>query len=200
MKEYIITRCAGTPDWSAVPALQISELHHTPEGVPVRAWAQVCCDDEKLYVRMEAEEKDVRATYSGLLDEVCEDSCLEFFLSPAENDNRYFNIEMNPNGAMYFGFGTCCENLIRLICQECPVIVPEITKTEKGWFVNYTIPYWFLRLFFPAFEGKKGDTIRGNFFTCGEQTDPKHFLCWCPVVPRPHAFHNPDCFGKLIFG
>ena len=199
MKEYTVTRCNGTPDWATVPALEIDVHHNTPE-VDVRAWAQVCYDDKALYIRMEAEEKDVRATYSGLLDEVCEDSCLEFFLSPIPGDKRYFNIEMNPNGAMYFGFGTSCEDLIRLICQECPVIVPEITRTEKGWFVNYSVPFWFLRLFFPSFEGKQGDTVRANFYKCGEQTDPKHFLCWCPVVKRPHAFHNPDCFGTLILG
>lgn len=197
MKEYTVTRCNGTPDWASVPSLEIDVHHNTPE-VDVRAWAQVCYDDKALYVRMEAEEKDVRATYSGLLDEVCEDSCLEFFLSPIPGDKRYFNIEMNPNGAMYFGFGTSCDDLIRLICQECPVIVPEITRTEKGWVTSYSVPFWFLRLFFPAFEGKKGDSVRANFYKCGEQTDPKYFLCWCPVVKRPHAFHNPDCFGTLI--
>lgn len=199
MKEYTITRCDGNPDWASVPALQINELHHTPQ-VDIRAQAQVCYDDNALYIRMEAEEKDVRGTYTGLLDEVCEDSCLEFFLSPIPGDKRYFNIEMNPNGAMYFGFGTSCDDLIRLICQECPVIEPVINRTEKGWNVTYSIPYWFLRLFFPNFAPVKGGSIRANCYKCGELTDPKHFMCWCPVVPRPHAFHNPDCFGTMYFG
>lgn len=199
MKEYTITRCQGAPDWETVPALQIDYLHNTPP-VDIRAWAQMCYDDNALYIRLEAEEKDVRATYTGLLDEVCEDSCLEFFLSPVPGDKRYFNIEMNPNGAMYFGFGECCEQLIRLICQECPVIVPEITRTEKGWFVTYSIPYWFLRLFFPEFNPVKGNAVRGNFYKCGGKTNPKHHMCWSPVVPRPFSFHNPDIFGTLYFG
>lgn len=198
MKEYTITRCNGTPDWSTVPALQINELHHTPQ-VDIRAQAQVCYDDEALYIHMEAEEKDVRATYNGLLDEVCEDSCLEFFFSPIPGDKRYFNIEMNPNGAMYFGFGSNCENLVRLIPEE-PAIKPVINRTEKGWNVTYAFPFEFVRRFFPEFAPAPGGFIRANCYKCGEKTDPKHFMCWCPVVVRPHAFHNPEVFGTMYFG
>ncbi len=199
MKEYTITRCNGTPNWESVPALQINELYQTPP-VDITAQAQLCYDDSALYVRLEAREKDVRATYNGLLDEVCEDSCLEFFLSPIPGDKRYFNIEMNPNGAMYFGFGSCCENLIRLIAQECPVIVPSITHTETGWFVTYAIPFDFIRLFFPEFSPVPGNAVRANCYKCGEKTNPMHFMCWCPVTPGAHAFHNPDCFGTMYFG
>lgn len=199
MKQYTITRCSGTPDWANVPALQIDQLYSTPQ-VDIRAQAQLCYDDTALYIRMEAEEKDVRASYSGLLDEVCEDSCLEFFLSPIPDDKRYFNIEMNPNGAMYFGFGSSCNDLTRLICQERPVIVPAINRTDKGWNVTYSIPFDFIQLFFPNFSPAPGKAIRANCYKCGEKTDPMHFMCWCPVVPRPHAFHNPDCFGTMYFG
>ena len=45
-----MTRCEGTPDWSKVPALQINELHHTPE-VDIRAQAQVCYDDSVFWMR-----------------------------------------------------------------------------------------------------------------------------------------------------
>ena len=198
MKEYTITRINGTPDWNTVPALQINELHKTPQ-VDIRAQAQICYDDEALYIHLEAEEKDVRGTYTGLLDEVCEDSCLEFFFSPINGDRRYFNIEMNPNGAMFFGFGSNCDNLVRLICEE-PVIKPVVQRTDKGWNVTYSFPFEFVRRFFPTFAPVPGSFIRANCFKCGEKTDPKHFMCWCPVVPIPHAFHNPDCFGTMYFG
>lgn len=199
MKEYTITRCQGAPDWSNIPAVQINELHQTPE-VDIRAWAQVCYDDTALHVRLEAEEKNVLATYTGLLDPVCEDSCLEFFLSPIAGDKRYFNIEVNPNGAIYLGFGSGIADLVRLIAQESPIIEPVVTRTEKGWNVTYSIPFQFIKLFFPNFEAKKGAVMRGNFYKCGEETDPMHFMCWCPVVPQRCAFHNPDRFGTLYFG
>lgn len=198
MKEYTITRCQGEPDWKTVPAAQIDYLHNTP-AVDIRAQAKLCYDDEALYVHLEAEEKNIRATFTGLLDEVCEDSCLEFFFAPIDGDRRYFNIEMNPNGAMYLGFGECCERLVRLICEE-PVIRPVINRTESGWDVTYAIPFEFVRRFFPTFAPTAGTVAHGNFYKCGGKTDPKHHMCWSPVVPRPFSFHNPDIFGALYFG
>ena len=63
------------PDWAAVPAVT---LRHQPWLAPcgIEARAQACHDGENLYVRMEAKEKNVRATLAGPLDQVCEDSCL----------------------------------------------------------------------------------------------------------------------------
>lgn len=199
MKEYTMTRCNGQPDWSKIPALQINELHNTPP-VDITAQAQVCYDDEALYIRLSTVEKNIRAELTGLLDEVCEDSCLEFFFSPVPGDIRYFNIEVNPNGAMYHGFGDCVANLMRLIPDAENPIQPRITRTEDGWNVCYDIPHRFVRMFFPEFDPKAGGHMHGNFFKCGGKTDPKHFMCWCPVVPRPCAFHNQDAFGTLYFG
>lgn len=198
MKEYTITRCNGQPDWSTVPALQIDELYKTP-AVPITAQAQICYDDNALYIHMCAQEKNIRAEHTGPLDEVCEDSCLEFFFCPMPDDKRYFNIEMNPNGAMYLGFASSCDDLVRLICEQ-PVIEPVINRTETSWDVTYSLPFAFVRRFFPEFSPAPGGSIRANCYKCGEKTDPKHFLCWCPVVPRPCAFHNPDIFGNMYFG
>lgn len=198
MKEYTITRINGAPDWSTVPALQINELHNTPP-VDISAQAQVCYDDTALYVRLRAVEKNIRAELTGKLDEVCEDSCLEFFFSPIPGDSRYFNIEVNPNGAMFLGFASQVENLIRLIPEEAPII-PRPVRTADGWEVSYEIPYDFIRLFFPNFNPAPGGAIRANCYKCGELTDPKHFMCWCPVIRRPCAFHNPDKFGTMYFG
>ena len=45
------------------------------------AKAQACHDDERLFVRLEAEESPVRATLKDPLAQVCCDSCLEFFFA-----------------------------------------------------------------------------------------------------------------------
>ena len=57
----------SVPNWENVPSV---ELHHTgwlPEA-PIRAWAQLCRDDQGLWVRLEAEEANVRATLREPLD------------------------------------------------------------------------------------------------------------------------------------
>ena len=134
MKEYTIVRRPENLDWSQIPALQINELHNTPP-VDITAEARLCYDDEAIYVHLQAVEKNISAQYTGLLDEVSDDSCLEFFFCPMEGDSRYFNIESNPNGAMFLGFGPSVQELCRLI-QEEPVIAPRASYTEDGWKVE----------------------------------------------------------------
>lgn len=197
MKEYTFTRCNGMPDWKTVPAVQINELHHT-EPTDITAQAQVCYDNDALYVHFSAKEKDIRAQLYGPLEEVCEDSCLEFFFAPIAGDRRYMNIECNFNGAMYLGFGSGPSDLIRLI-PENKIIDPAICKTKDGWEITYTVPYSYIRQFFPEFNPCSGYTTRANFYKCAEKAEPPHFLCWSLVVDRPWSFHNYDRFGTVHF-
>ena len=75
------------PDWNTVPAVQLQETGWlAPAGISARA--QLCHDGSALYVRMEAEESPVRATLTEPLDQVCNDSCLEFFFAPDSSDPR----------------------------------------------------------------------------------------------------------------
>ena len=197
MKEYIIKKTQSVPQWHTVPALDIS-WHYKTDPCGISAQAQVCYDDSALYVRLSAVEKYIRAEHMGPLGEICEDSCLEFFFSPIAGDQRYFNIESNPNGALYLGFASNVHNLQRLIPEE-PVIIPKPIRTENGWEVTYQVPYAFIRQFFPDFAPVSGYAMRGNFFKCAELSKQPHFLCWCPVPSPPCAFHTPEYFGTLIF-
>ena len=111
MMQYTV-KTMERPDWSRVPAV---ELKHQPwlEPCAVRAWAQLCHTEDTLFVRMTAEEADIRAMLTDPLSMVCCDSCLEFFLAPMADDARYFNFEWNPLGTLYFGFGGTRETRIR---------------------------------------------------------------------------------------
>ena len=72
---YIVPMCS-TPDWDTVPVV---ELVHTGwlAPCPIAARAQCCRDEAGIWVRMEAEEENIRATLTGPLDAICTDSCLE---------------------------------------------------------------------------------------------------------------------------
>ena len=199
MREYTITRCNGLPDWKTVPAAQIDNWLKT-EPMPISAQAQVCYDDSALYVRLSAVEENIRAELFGKLDEICEDSCLEFFLCPMDGDKRYFNIECNPNGCLYLGFGHNVDDLMRLIPENDPPIAPEARRIEGGWETVYSIPYSFIRQFFPEFSPAPGYSTRANFYKCGDKTVTPHLLMWNPVPILPRAsFHNPDSFGIVHF-
>lgn len=199
MKEYTIVRRPENLDWSTIPALEITEPLRSPTASPVRATAQICYDDEALYVHFAAYEPNMRAELNGKLDEVCEDSCMEFFFSPLPGDLRYFNIECNFNCAMYLGMGSNAHNLIRFVPEE-PPISPKATKTSDGWMLDYAIPYTFIRQFFPEFAPAPGCTIRANCYKCGDKTVPPHHFAWNPIPILPYAsFHNPEAFGVMHF-
>lgn len=197
MEPYMITYQA-TPSWDNVPSV---ELHHTGwlEEAPVRAWAQLCCDDSALWVRMEAEESPVRATLREPLDEVYQDSCLEFFLAPDPADSRYINFEFNPLRNVYLGFGSTRPTRVRQIVSSVEELFrPEPYYTEKGWGIVYCIPFDFIRNYFPAFQAK--GEMAGNFYKCGDKTAQPHYLSWAPMSTDTPDFHRRQDFGILYFG
>lgn len=198
MREYTIIRRPQQLDWEQIPALHIDTWQLT-EPLPISAKAQICYDDQALYVHLSTVEQDIRAEHMGPLGEICEDSCLEFFFSPMAGDLRYFNLECNLNGAMFMGFGSDMNCLSRLV-EETPFIRPNPRRTEDGWEVTYEVPYTFIRLFFPGFDPKPGYSMRGNFYKCGEFTVKPHYLTWNKVPEDGvFTFHCPEHFGILHF-
>lgn len=197
MKTYTITRKKEDFSWEQVPVLAIDTLLWSPE-VPISAQAQICYDDTALYVRLQAVEPHIRAEGTGPLDAPCEDSCLEFFFCPIPGDDRYFNIEFNPNLCMYLGMGYNFETSIRLVPDSCP-FSPKADRTENGWVLEYNIPHRFVKQFFPEYAPFSGNSIRANCYKCGDLTVQEHYLSWNPIdLPKP-AFHCPQFFGTMYF-
>jgi hypothetical protein len=199
MRNYTILRKPENLDWSTIPAASIDNLLWTP-SVDITSQAQLCYDEEAIYVRLSAKEANIRAEENGPLGMPCQDSCLEFFFSPMEEDPRYFNFEFNPVKCMFLGLGSCRYDSVRLLpsaaeelFNPCPVL------TENGWEITYTVPYSYIRQFFPEFNPCSGYSTRANFYKCAEKTEPPHFLCWSLVVDRPWSFHNYDRFGTVHF-
>ena len=97
-KSYVIARVNSAPDWDEIDQLDIDDAEWG-DSFGISAHAKLCYDDQALYVRMWADEQNVRATYMrDDPDAKCyEDSCLEFFLAPVVGDARYMNFEFNPN-------------------------------------------------------------------------------------------------------
>lgn len=196
MRETTIIRKPNLLDWFIVPIIPIDEHLETPR-VDIEATAQLCYDDEALYVRLAAKEKYIRAEYIGVLDMPCQDSCLEFFFCPMEGDSRYFNIEFNPNCCMYLGLGSCLQDLVRLFPAWEDVLCPQAARTSDGWEITYQVPANFIRRFFPEFKLESGKVIRANFYKCGDLTVQNHELCWNRLSDGEHDFHRSCDFGVL---
>lgn len=203
MRNYTIKKIDGTPDWTAVPVMPIDN-HLWEEPVDISAQTQICWDETALYIRQEAIEKHIRMEERGPMCRVCNDSCLEFFFRPTERMD-FLNFEINPNCAIFLGYGNGQDSLIRVqfhssrdtIMQEKFDIQTEIT--QSGWVLTYRIPFAFVQRFFPEFQPKVGLQVYGNAYKCGDLTVQPHYMAWNPIEwPQP-AFHRPEQFGCMTF-
>lgn len=200
MKEYTVTRVSGKPDWNAIPTLQVDVPNWEPDGGVV-TFAQVCYDETGLYVHMRSKEAHIRAEVKEPLGMVCDDSCMEFFFRPDENDGRYFNIEMNPLGRTYMGICYNRDWECRLAPNgEDEMMEKDIRRTEDGWEVFYKVPLSFIQVFFPGYELTSGKKIYANCYKCGELTVQSHFLSWNPCTSAEPDFHQPRDFGLMVLG
>ena len=198
VKSYTITRVDGQPDWNSIAQLDIDDSPWT-DSFGISAHAQLCHDDQALYVHMWAEEQDIRATYTAedLLANPFEDSCLEFFLSPVADDARYLNFEFNPNCALCNEIGAQKQDRPRLL-PTSETLNASSSRTPDGWEITYQVPFDYIRTLYPAFNPEPGMRMRGNFYKCGNLTANKHYLAWNHVDSETPNFHVPESFGTLV--
>ena len=165
----------------------------------VASRAAIAYNDEELVVHMELDAPEISNVEQGPLGRPCVDSCLEFFFSPMEGDKRYFNIEFNLGGCLTFCLGDG-NGLTRFT-----IVKPEETmsfrsvRTEKGFYIDYKVPYTIIRRFFPDFKVYSGKRIKANCYSCAERTQVRHFLSWSLIDDKRFSFHRPECFGTMIF-
>lgn len=199
MKEYVVPHFKDAAiDWERVDAVQIDQYQFAPP-LPVRASAQICWTDRALHVRMQAQEPQILARYTGDCDPVYEDSCLELFVSPCAGDGRYFNIECNPNGAMYFGFGYGRNDRMRLHPADIRrLLCVQTCVSGDAWSACFELPQAVIALFFPGFRFASGMHMRANLYKCGNCVVPMHELMWNPITNGKQDFHQPEFFGEMI--
>ena len=197
MRSYTITPLhTETPVWTKIPRLQVDQILWLPDA-GVRMEQQMCYDPEHLYVRQRAWEKNLRAEHQGQLQQVCEDSCMEFFFTPGQ-DRRYFNLEINPNGSVRLGFGSA-EGLRTLLVPRdlAQLFDIQVAYPEDGWELTYRIPLRFIQIFYPEFSYECGMHLRGNCYKCGDLTVQEHYMSWNPVEVADPDFHVPEFFGLM---
>ena len=161
--------------------------------------------DNELLLKYYVYERYFKAEKTETNQMVCEDSCVEFFVSPAD-DGIYYNIEFNGIGTCLMGTGTARENSTRANPEIIAKIrrkssagnkpVPE-RKGDFSWTLTVAIP--FTVFFHHEVKDLKGKEFRANFYKCGDKLSVPHFVTWNPVgTPKPD-YHQPKYFGLLKF-
>ena len=159
--------------------------------------------EDAFLVHYRVEEQSVRAVAQHDNDSVWEDSCAEFFISPA-GDGLYYNVECNCAGTLLLGVGEGRNN------RE--LAAPEITRQIDRWASLGHTPFdtregacrWELALRIPYsvffrhnITSLDGLMLRGNFYKCGDKLHVTHFLSWNPIGTPTPDFHCPPFFGEL---
>ena len=196
-KKQLLIRRGDGRSWDGLGPVRL-ELTGWLPACPVEAWARACHDGKTLYLLLEAAEAPIRATLTGKLEQVCEDSCLEFFFAPVAGDERYFNFEWNPLGTLYLGFGGKREQRVRQIVKDPQTLfAPRPFQREGGWGISFRIPAEFISRYFPGYTfSSPGE---GNFYKCGDQTECPHYLAWSPLDCEKPDYHRREDFGILRF-
>lgn len=161
--------------------------------------------DREILLKYYVNEKYFKAEKTETNQMVYEDSCVEFFVSPAD-DGIYYNLEFNATGTCLMGSGT--ERAGRH--RGNPSLISEIRRKATplnkirpsadglySWDLTLAIP---LKVLFRHSIGRlRGKTLRANFFKCGDKLEMPHYVTWNPVdTPKPD-FHRPEFFGNLKF-
>lgn len=161
--------------------------------------------EKEIYLKYYVHEQYVMAQKKKPNESVCEDSCVEFFVSP-DSDGVYYNFEFNPIGTCLLGKGTGR--------ADSKVVDPEYISKIRRLGTMGTTPfdektgdqYWELTIAIPveAFAGKDiktlpGKVFRANFYKCGDKLSQPHYLTWNPVGTEKPDYHRPEYFGTLEF-
>ena len=201
--EYEVIEVDGAIDWEDAPAAEINKFPFDKTGYKPRALARVVSDGARLSVRMEAYEEEIFAKHTQHWQDICRDSCLEFFLQPfPEQSPKYMNFEFNPLGASYISVGTDRHDLVKIAVEDIRLLnvrtaverYPADCDADIRWYVYLTIPFKFLEKYCGIERPKSLDFMRANFYKCGE-FPKKHYGCWSEV--QKLDFHRPEDFGVL---
>lgn len=200
------------PAWAHAETLTVE--HFRPESTDhhPRTSARLLYDAAGIHGIFRVEDRYVRCVRTRYHDEVWKDSCVEFFAQPRP-DRGYFNFEFNCGGAFLCSYITNPERTpdgfkeftkvpahlgqtIQARSSLPPRTHPEIA-TPITWTLAFFIPFALFEYYLGSLGALPGQTWRGNFFKCADDTSHPHWAAWSPVDEL--NFHRPNCFGTVGF-
>lgn len=187
------------------PGHPIGELNWEDYPYKPAVSFNIAYDDREIFIKYRVREDSVKAEKGHDNQMVCEDSCVEFFVSPVD-DGTYYNIEFNSIGTCLMGFGTgredntlADEKIISGIRRLSTLgdKTFEEKKSPGEWSLTVAIP---LKAFFRHDVGQiSGRRFRANFYKCGDMLSVPHYLTWNRIETGKPDYHRPEFFGELIF-
>ena len=155
-------------------------------------------DEGGYKVRFVSYETALRAVETEHNTDVYKDSCVELFAAFApERDDRYINIEANPNGAAYCSVRRSRDDYELISPADIDTLAIRTSVFDDRWEIEYYISVEFIKKYIPAYEHREGGVIRANFYKCGDETDHVHYGCFNLIENRTPDFHRPEFFAEF---
>jgi hypothetical protein len=198
--EEVSAKLDQQPGRHRIETINWEDYHYRPEVA-----FSIAYSDNEIFLKYYVKENFFKAEKTETNQMVCEDSCVEFFVSPG-NDGIYYNLEFNAIGTCLLGTGTARENNTR----AKPEIISKIRRlTSAGekpvkekagefeWTLTVAIPPGVF--FHHKVKNLRGKTFRANFYKCGDKLSVPHYVTWNPVGTEKPDYHQPAYFGLLKF-
>jgi Carbohydrate-binding family 9 len=149
---------------------------------------------EALCVRFDARDDGVVATLTERDAPLWTEDVCEVFLSPEEPARVYYELEVNPLGALFDARVESAE-LSRATMRvetawDCQGLTARVTRRPGRWSALLTIPLG------PLCGGAPPPRWRANFYRI-DRGAPDEFSAWSPTFAEPPDFHVPERFGIL---
>ena len=202
--EYIAPIYKSAAEAKDFPVAAIDSFIWDENGYKPESCAAVFgVEGEGIHAILWSWEENPRCVCTNRDDPVYTDSCLELFLMPVADDNRYINFEVNKNGVYLSQIGTCRKD--RVFIKELTDLEPIIQTMEieegskKAWGYEIIIPDAFISDLYGKEFSLCETKIKGNFYKCGDETEFPHYGSHFPVKTENPDFHRPEFFGDIIF-
>ena len=160
----------------------------------------VAYSDTSLAILYRVKEDHVLGTVLEENGPVWEDSCVETFIGNP-NGEGYYNVEITCIGTKLAARRQsrtefqhfCHEKMEKIRCFGSLPHEAINSETEgQEWWIVEVIPFELFGL------EKAPESLRMNFYKCGDNCRNVHFLSWSEIGHPTPNFHCPEYFGEVI--
>ncbi len=203
MDNYILQTVQNETQMQNVPFMKLCSFHWESD-TPYRpdVFAKMYVYNNALTAELKCYESSPKAVYNERDGRIWCDSCLEFFVSPVKNREEYINIETNSNGFYLseFGFMKPDRKYVKELTELTPDVKAFRSADENGdfWEVKVSLTKEFISSLYKINpDDVTFESVRANFYKCGDECDIPHYIAMFPVTSLPPGFHNPSCFKEF---
>lgn len=192
-----LTADVATEPWCGIPPVHFSD---TITGALPRQGTEVRCawNANEWRILFHATDSDAWATMTERDGSLYEEETVEVFFDPVGDLESYFEIEVNPLGAVLdLVFRKSRSGYKSDRAWDCDGLRTYLRKYAGSWTVELAIPFASVTITTPL----PGTRWRANFCRIDRPSRdgsiPRELTAWSP--PMRANFHTPERFGVVEF-